>query len=98
MLGEVTSTKNKPILTFDTHPFRDWGYPRGPRDALDQKLHKTKSDRRLILGGVPLKKIRIQKFWSPLASPAFQLRSLGPRAKIKIPLPMFCLPHPHVSK
>ena len=84
----VPSIKNTPILTFDFYPSRDLGVRQ------IKKLHKTKSDRRPILRGVPIiKNIKIPKFWSapqpaPPSGPVFSGR--GP--KLKIPLPMFFLP------
>ena len=94
----VPSIKNNPILTFDFHPSWDPPGPRGTRGALGvrriKKLHKTKSDQRLILGGVLfIRNVEIPKFWSPPrqappSGPVFSGR--GP--KIKIPLPTFFLP------
>ena len=79
--------KNTPILNLIFTPLG----PRGTTGALRvcriKKLHKTKSDRRLILGGVPFNEnVEIQKFWlppqpAPPASPAFQPCFLGQWAK-----------------
>ena len=79
----VPSLKNTPILTFD-FPLPG---PEGTHGALGvcqiKKLHNTKSNRHLILVGVPfIKNIVSPKFWSqPLASPAFRPRFLGRQAE-----------------
>ena len=98
ILWGVPSLKNNQILTFDFHPSRDPPGPRGTRGARGvrriKNLHKTKSDRRPILAGVPfIKNVEIPKFWSasrpaPPSGPVFS--GCGP--KLKIPLPTFCLP------
>ena len=90
--------KNYPILTFDFHLSRDHPGPRGTRGALGvrriKKLHKTESDRRPILAGVPfIKNVEIPKFLSaPRPAPPSGLVFSGRGPKIKIPLPTFCLP------
>ena len=86
ILWGVPSIKNNQILTFDFHPSRDLPGPRGTRGALGvrriKKLHKTESDRRPILAGVPfIKNVEIPKFLSAPAGPAFRPRFLRPWAK-----------------
>ena len=89
--------KNTIILTFNFHPPGP-----GTFGALGvhqiKKLHKTKSDKRLILVWVPfIKNLEIPKFWSsPQPAPPYCPVFSGRGLKIKILLPTFFLPHPPV--